>query len=184
MNTQMSMILSVTGAIIAALSALFTWMAARHARRSADAAYQTLEVSTRPWLGVMVLDRKGELGLRSPLFSLSLKNFGSLPAYLVEHRLNWSVIEPAIEPSFSTENHCDSLILNPDQEIVFSAPGPALKTEDLNAIQRGQPLFVWFSILYRDPLNQEHTVAQIARSTTQSADTFTWIPKANYWRSD
>ncbi len=177
-------IVAAVSAVFTALTAIFTWMAARQAQRSAEAAQHTLQVSTRPWIGVKLLERKGELGPKSPLFSLQLKNYGSLPAYLAKHCLNWSVKEPPDEPVFGPACNLDTLILNPGQEIAVLAPGPAMTNDDLVALKRGEALFVWFSITYRDALAREHRLMQLARSTDPSISGFTWIPKSNYWHSD
>lgn len=182
----------VTGAVMGAvtviftaLTAIFTWMAARQAGRSAAAAEESLRISTRPWLGVTGMQRTGVIGPQSPLFMLHLKNFGSLPAFLVEHRLNRSVGEPRGGPQYHPGvRHPDDLILNPNQEIAVVAPGPALNQNDVDVLKSGERLFVWFEILYRDPRGRDHHLSQIARSNTPALDSFTWIPKENYWTSD
>ena len=187
-------VVDVLVAIGTGLTAFFTYLAARatrdsatQAKMSAEAAQKTLEVAERPWLGVVSTGYEIR-NTNRPHFLIELQNYGSLPAYLVGHRINSCVSprDPPAEPLFRAYM-TDAGILNPGEKRRFEFPSEGtISGEENNQVRTGQArLFVWFEFSYHDPLQNEHCFAGILGAEAVAGNViFHWWPNSQkYIRS-
>jgi len=189
-----NLVINIAGTASVVATAIFTAFAARSARISADAAkasadasQRTMEVAERPWLGVVVNETFVEYRVDRPVFLVTVKNFGSLPAYLIGHKISSCVAgAPPGLPAFTTVMD-DAGVLNPGEGRVLSLPSEAtISMEDWNRYRAAQTkLFVWFEISYRDPLLKLHRYAAIFAGEGTLTPPFKWWPNNdNYIYSD